>query len=178
MPDQTRRALHLLSLSEGRPGLTPAWGTVMAEAASVCFEDQGHGESPLLSVDGDFIEVFTVHRPSVDEQMRRSHADVDRATENGACGVSILAVQALTHLTVLHQAWRGMGFDYWLGPEYGFLFQGAARLEVSGIRKGDETSIRNRVRQKLAQTERTHGVAPVYVAVVEFSRPALRIVQR
>jgi hypothetical protein len=73
---------------------------------------------------------------------------------------------------------RGSGFDFWLGPETGYLFQAGVRLEVSGIRRGDETSIRRRLRSKLRQTEQSQQLAPAYVAIVEFSRPGLRVVQR
>lgn len=150
----------------------------MAEAASVCLEDQGHGLSMTLSVDGDFDEVVTLLREPVDERARWSHNDADRATENGACGVALLAVRGLTGMTVLLQSRRGSGFDFWIGPDSGFLFQAGARLEVSGIRRGNESAIRRRLRSKVRQTERSQQLAPAYVAVVEFSRPILKVVKR
>ncbi|MCW3051591.1 MAG: hypothetical protein JWN14_761 [Chthonomonadales bacterium] len=42
--------LNLASLMEGIPALTPALGGTLAEAAAVCFANQGHGESCLLQV--------------------------------------------------------------------------------------------------------------------------------
>lgn len=113
-----------------------------------------------------------------DERAKWSHNDQERATENGACGIALLALRELTGLTVLLQSRRGSGFDFWLGPETGFLFQAGVRLEVSGIRRGDEPVIRRRLRSKLRQTERSRHLAPAYVAVVEFSRPALRVIKR
>jgi len=35
--------IALDSLAKGLGNLTAAWGALMAEAASVCLEDQGHG---------------------------------------------------------------------------------------------------------------------------------------
>jgi hypothetical protein len=175
---ETHRGLFLSSLAEGMPGLTPAYGAVLAEAASVCLEDQGHGPSTGLKVDGDFLAAFPLHRLTVEEQMRRSHNDAEKATENGACGVAILAIRDLTGRSVLLQSRRGTGFDYWLSSPQGFLFQEAVRLEVSGIRSGKEGSIRERVRRKMEQTERSRDLAPVLIAVVEFSGPRLRIIQR
>lgn len=170
--------ISLASLAKGLGSLTPACGAFMAEAASVCLDEQGHGLSTSLSVDGDFEEAVTLHREPVDERARWSHNDAERATENGACGVALLALRSLTGMTVLLQSRRGSGFDFWLGPESGFLFQNGVRLEVSGIRRGDESSIRKRIRNKVRQTERSEQLAPAYVAVVEFSRPILRVVKR
>jgi len=176
--DKTHRELFLSSLTEGMPGLTPAYGAVLAEAASVCLEEQGHGPSTGLRVDGDFLAAFSLYRLTVNEQMRLSHNDAEKATENGACGVALLAVRDLTGRSVLLQSRKGTGFDYWLGSPDGFLFQGAARLEVSGIRRGKEGSIRERARRKMEQTERSRALAPVWIAVVEFSGPRLRLFQR
>lgn len=170
--------ISLASLAKGLGNLTAAYGALIAEAASVCLEDQGHGLSMALGIDGDFAAIVTLHREPVDERARWSHNDAERATENGAYGVALLALQELTGLTVLLQSRRGSGFDFWLGPETGYLFQEGVRLEVSGIRRGDETSIRRRLRSKLRQTEQSRQLAPAYVAIVEFSRPILRVVQR
>jgi hypothetical protein len=170
--------ISLASLAQGLGGLTPVSGAFLSEAASVCLEDQGHGLSMPLQIEGDFAEVFTMHREPVDERARWSHNDAERATENGAYGVAILALQELTGLTALLQSRRGSGFDFWLGPDTGFLFQAGVRLEVSGIRRGDEIAVRRRLRSKIGQVEQSQHLAPAYVAVVEFSRPALRMVKR
>ena len=150
----------------------------MAEAASVCLEEQGHGMVTALSVEGEFEEVFSLERLLAGVQMRNSYRHAERATEQGAYGVSILAVCTLTRLTVFQQSTRRTGVDYWLIPEGAEFFQGATRLEISGIRKGGEHTLRRRVRQKVAQTKRwERGTNPTLVAVVEFSRPVLRIVK-
>jgi hypothetical protein len=131
-----------------------------------------------LRIDGDVAVIATLHRESVDERARWSHNDAERATENGAYGIALLALRELTGLTVLLQSRRGSGFDFWLGPETGYLFQAGVRLEVSGIRQGDSASIRRRLQSKLRQTDRSRHLAPAYVAIVEFSRPILKVVQR
>lgn len=170
--------LSLADLGEGMPGLTPACGTMMAEAASVCLEEQGHGTVVDLRVQGDFQESFDLWRIPVDDRIRRSHEDEHRATENGACGVSILAVRRLTGLSVLRQSRRGTGFDYWLGPGGGRLFQDAARLEVSGIRRGSPRSVRGRLRDKLQQIRRPGATLPALVSVVEFGRAQVWLMKR
>jgi hypothetical protein len=53
---------------------------------------------------------------------------------------------------VVERSRRGTGFDYWLGKKGDnnqLPFQNAVRLEVSGIRKGDDGKIKARAKQKL-----------------------------
>lgn len=169
-----RRTLKLASLVEGMPGLTPALGGSLAEAASVCLEEQGHEVVSLLTVEGHFAAVFALERTAVDEQMRNAHRHEETATENGACGVALTAIRELTGLTVIRQSSRWSGIDYWLGSKDGGFFQQTMVLEVSGIRQGGEHTIRARVRQKVEQMKRWGTEPPGLVAVVEFNRPALR----
>jgi len=173
-----RRTISLSSLLEGMPGLTPAWGGVMAEAASVCLESQGHLLAADLRVDGDFREVLVVQRLEVSEQMRNAHRNGDKTTEHGAYGVALLAVSRLTGETVLEQSWTWTGFDYRLGPrQEEESFQGSTRLEISGIRIGTEGTIRARVQEKITQMKSHPWIGRSLVAVVEFSRPSVRIVE-
>ncbi len=181
MQDQSSpRAIALFSLKDGMPGLTPTWGGVLAEAASVCLEDQNHAIHVELSIDGIFEELLLVERLAVDGQMQASHRDEQEATEHGACGVAILGICNLTNLKVLKRARKGTGCDYWIGPDQDPWFENAVRLEISGIREGDESKIRERVQRKSRQTQRwtETSPSPALVAVVEFSRPLLRIVKR
>lgn len=147
----------------------------MAEASSVCLEDRGHGLFVQLDVEGLLEAGFEVERLAVDSRMKSSHRDENRATENGAYGISILVLYSLTGLRVLHQSRVNSGFDYFLAPEDEPLFQAAARLEVSGIRNGTGREIRVRTREKLRQIQRSGIDEPVLIAIVEFSRPRLRL---
>jgi hypothetical protein len=52
------------------------------------------------------------------------------------------------------------------------------RLEVSGIRKGDDSRIKARIKQKLEQVSPTDGTLPAYIVVVEFSNPLAFIVKK
>ena len=45
------------------------------------------------------------------------------------------------------------------------------RLEVSGIRKGDSSRVKARVKQRKEQIKASDGQFPAYVIVVEFSTP-------
>lgn len=53
-----------------------------------------------------------------------------------------------------------------------FLFQRKARLEVSGILKGNDSMLRNRHAAKVEQTRKSDSMhLPAYVSVIEFSQP-------
>lgn len=144
--------LILTELSRKLPGITSAYGKTLAEAAAVCFEDQGHTVGKVLEVQGKFRAGYPVFWPPVTDQMTRCYADEQDTTELGAYGVAILLILDLTDLTVIQRSRKGSGFDYWLGTaedSEGLPFQNKERLEVSGIRKGDNNDVKARVNQKL-----------------------------
>jgi hypothetical protein len=173
--------LRLHDLSEGIPALTPALGTVHAEAASVCLAACHHPlETELHLPDLERVQASIV-RGDVDDQMSRAYNDLQKTTELGAVGVAILLVRQLFDLTVIQQSRKGTGFDYWVGPQTtdGLVFQNTARLEVSGILRGDDSQFRTRVKQKLRQSSPSDETRlPAYAAVVEFSRPQAEVARQ
>ncbi len=68
-------------LRDGMPGLTPANGTVLAEAASVCLEGQSHVSGVIVSVDGAQNDALKLTWDEVTDQRRRTYADMQEATE-------------------------------------------------------------------------------------------------
>lgn len=172
--------LQLVALAAGCPGITAAWGESLAQAAGVCLEAQGHVSPRSLEVDGSVTHRHLITWPAIDDQMRRCWNDLDEAAEHGAYGIAALLVSEHTPFEVVERSRKGTGFDYWLGPKGngGFLFQRAARLEVSGIGRGDNSAINSRVRKKLKQTEPTDGMLPAYVVVVEYGAPLARIADK
>ena len=72
---------------------------------------------------------------------------------------------------------KGTGFDYWLGKKEldNTLLQDKARLEVSGIRKGNESLIDSRIKLKMKQTERSDNGLRAVIIVVEFSNPLAKV---
>lgn len=168
--------LKLADLSEGLPAITPAFGQSCAEAGAVCLEDQGHSCGTNLQVGGSFSQAFELDWSSVHDQARRCWNDPQIATEHGAYGLAFLLIRALTDFTVIDRSYKGPGFDYWLGHDDG-LFQGKARLEVSGIRSGTEAQVNYRVKEKLTQTEPSDKLnLPAYIVVVEFNQPQSKVV--
>lgn len=175
-------ALHLRELHEGMHGLTPAFGEMLAEVAAVCLEDQLHASGVSMRVTGTHsLSLALVWDPTTDQQ-RRNWVDKQDATEFGACGCAILVARRLTGLQVTQQSYKTTGFDWWIGDESTGpgLFQDKARLEVSGIRRGDESDVKRRMTLKKKQTTQSDATTslPAWAVVVEFGEPQTRAVQR
>src|SRR5690349_14111242 len=88
---------NLATLAEGTmPGLSSAYGTQLAQAAAVCLEHREHRNGVRFHLAGVKAAQFLMEWPAVDDQARRSHNDLQEATERGAYGVAILIVCDLT----------------------------------------------------------------------------------
>ncbi len=178
MPGKRSISLDLLRLTRGYDGLTEAMGRVLADAAALCLTECGHTSGVQHTVTGALKARCLLHFPAVTPQIANTFADPDEATEWGACGIAIAVVAEMTEYTVVKRSVKGTGFDYWLGIENEPLFQRAARLEVSGIRHGDSSKLRARVKEKVEQTKRSDGTYPAFVVVTEFSTPTTHVVKR
>lgn len=175
--------IRLDDLAAGMPGITPRLGAAMAEAATLCFEEHSHSSGVSMPLDGDAQGNVSVAWSDLTdaEQARRAWADPQVTVEHGACGVAALLSAQLLDLVVVERSRKGTGFDYWLGApsEAGELFQGRARLEVSGIARGTESALSARVRKKIKQTTASDSLAlPAVIAVVEFREPRTRLKRR
>ena len=173
--------LDLNDLSLGRmPGITAASGGALAQAAGVCLESQGHAQGVNLQVRGDRQGNHQLHWPLVPPQAGRSWGD--EATEQGAAGVAALLAREEIGYLVVERSKRGTGFDYWLGSQAEEVASYEAKMEVSGIRSGNESKIRRRVREKMEQMARPSPPVspnlPAYAVVTEFSRPVAEIRER
>lgn len=186
--EQTAKSASVIRLDRlGSPdfGLTPNVGGAMAEAASVCLDSEGHGVQEALHQVGDFEDQdVEVVRLEITAEMLRSHRDEIKATYEGAEGIAILlllefgAVEQFERATKAGRDEPGGGFDYWFVeeavPDSLFLSDRAGRLEVSGIRKGEDSLIRRRLDEKVDQTkvsDEALGDRKTLVVVVEFGRP-------
>lgn len=178
-PPLVPRAINLGELIEGFPYITPAGGANMAQAAIICFDHNQHASGVQLATDGDFSTLFEIQwSEPITTAMRRFWNDLEEATKEGACGLAILLIRALTGYTVIERSKKGTGVDWWLGTD-DELFQHKARLEVSGILRGDATAITQRMSVKKRQSKQSDtSQLPAYIVVVEFSMPRSRVVQR
>ncbi len=179
--DSDINELVITKLEQGLPAITPAFGAALAEACAVCLADQGHAPGVELKVNGDFTAVFKLYWQEVTDQMLRCWNDSEYTTEQAAYGIAFLVIQELTDYTIIQRSRKGTGFDYWLGKKTEaneLPFQNAVRLEVSGIRKGDDSRVKARVKLKVEQVGPSDQALPAYIVVVEFSKPLAFIVKK
>jgi hypothetical protein len=171
--------MSLEMLAEGFSPISQACGQMMAEAGAVSLDQQGHPCGVRLFVEGSFSTCLEVHwTGDITEPMRRSWNDPDVATEHGAYGIAILLIRTLTGYTIIERSRKGTGFDWWLGNE-DELFQAKARLEVSGIARGDNKAISSRISVKKTQTRQSDELKlPAFIVVVEFGTPKSKVVKR
>ena len=181
------QVLELRKLATGEVGITPAFGAAIAEAAGVCLESQSHiAERTFLTIksfspSSDLLErQAQLTWPTVTLQALQCWKDETSATEHGAVAVAILVVQNILGKKVVERSYRGTGFDYWLGEtnESDDLFEKKERLEISGIRAGDPSVLRRRIAEKEKQTQRSDGIYPAIVIVIEFGQPLGHISRR
>jgi hypothetical protein len=181
MASGRRGTITLTKLATGLPGITSAFGQTLAEAGAICFEDQNHPNGVQLRVNGTFEAEYQVFWQQITEQMIRCYNDEESTTELGAYGVAFLLILDLTDYTIIKRSRKGTGFDYWLGKPQGneeLPFQNKERLEVSGIRSGDNSRIKARVSEKLKQVHPSNDTAlPALIVVVEFSAPLSQMVR-
>ncbi|MEO1146061.1 MAG: hypothetical protein AAFY26_10745 [Cyanobacteria bacterium J06638_22] len=166
--------IDLRQLQQGLPAITPAFGAALAEACAVCLTEQQHQPGVELKVTGEFTATYQLNWPLVTAQMQRCWNDLEYTTEQGAYGIALLLLGELTEFTVVERSRKGTGFDYWLGKpgvSSDLPFQKLVRLEVSGIRKGNPSQVRTRVKLKKIQVAPTDTVAPAFIVVIEFSQP-------
>ncbi|HBE20697.1 MAG TPA: hypothetical protein DEG17_02235 [Cyanobacteria bacterium UBA11149] len=179
--DSGIKELAIAKLEQGLPAITPAFGAALAEACAVCLNDQGHTPGVEITVKGDFTAVFKLYWQEVTDQMLRCWNDSEYTTEQAAYGIAFLVIQELTDYTIIQRSRQGTGFDYWLGKKTEtneLLFQNALRLEVSGIRKGDDSRVKTRVKLKVEQVCSRDKALPAYIAIIEFSKPLAFIVKK
>jgi hypothetical protein len=111
---------------------------------------------------------------------RRSFANTEEATCHGAYAVAMAA--ALTHLGLktIGRSETKTGSDWYLVPngaqpaedgEWHYDRLDISRLEVSGIDRDDDSRMRKRLGEKVAQARRGHSSRPAYAAVVGFAGP-------
>ena len=176
-PDGCDWTLDLTQISAYCPALTPSCLQTLAEAASVCLEEQGHPLSVRIALSG-FVKGYAhVIRGEVTDQIRRTYADPGEATEWGACAIAIGLIRVLTPSAVISRSYVGTGCDYWIGQGDPIPFHRQARLEVSGIRSSNGAEVRKRMKLKINQLKVTDGSYPAYIVIVLFSTPEAHMVK-
>jgi len=153
------------------------------EACVWCLLNQNHANGVKLKVVGNdkenlFYEIYWPENIET-ETIFRSY-NQDDATQFGAEAIAFLLVREYTKFTVIERAVTSTGIDYWLSfknVNKNHLFHRAARLEISGIlAENPGNTVTSRINLKLKQTQPTDHTFPVYIIVVDFSKPWAKMV--
>jgi hypothetical protein len=167
---------EITNLHLRHPGLTEAISTTYREAAEVCFSR--HGIPPAdIRIDRHTPRDADLAWNIPDEQVKSAWANEIDATEAGAYGIALAAIEVTDDLVAFRRAETKSGADYYvdLKNTTPHDMETAIRLEVSGISDGTEALINARLNQKIAQAKRGNSCLPAIAVVVAFSPPVVKM---
>ncbi|MDE0034485.1 MAG: hypothetical protein OXU75_15315 [Deltaproteobacteria bacterium] len=151
-------------------GLTEAIAESYTEAASVCM-DRHHKSPTDFHLDSSGARSTTVVEWQVSNaRVRRAWANETDTTEAGAYACILAAVELSNGLVAVRRAETETGADYYVAPKGRTQsdLEECWRLEVSGVDRGPEDTVMQRLRTKLAQAARGHSNLPALAGVVGF----------
>jgi hypothetical protein len=153
---------------------SPTQCDYFSEACSVAFQKNKHISETTLTVAGNYQGTLSFAWEPATSLL--GWQDNSVVAENAAIAVAFFLITEFTEYTIVRQSIRSTGFDYWLGykrthPKFNpknFLL---ARLEISGIFNGDESDLKQRVKKKLQQVDKSVKLKlPAFIAVTEFGK--------
>jgi hypothetical protein len=105
-----------------------------------------------------------------DARVSNAHANEIDATEIGAYGLSLAAIEAVAGLVAVRRAETLTGADWYIAPSGTDTedLETCIRLEVSGISAGGSRDVNSRLSKKVAQAARGNSNLPAIAAVVGF----------
>jgi hypothetical protein len=109
--------------------------------------------------------------------MRNAWANNIDATESGAYGVSLAAVEAERKLVAVRRAETLTGADWYVAPEGTTPddLENCLRLEVSGVDSGGQSVVETRLKQKIEQARKGKSNLPAIASVVGFKERIVAI---
>ena len=157
-------------LANRHPGVTRAIGDSYSEAARICLDR--HHVSPIeISIETSAIthEAFAQWRRT-DERERGAWANETDATESGAYGVALAAVELSVGMVAVRRAETRTGADYYIAPPNTNTddLEAWLRLEVSGVDRGDHSILQQRLNQKIQQALDGQNNLPALATIVGF----------
>lgn len=165
-----KRILPLYDMDRRHVGLTKAISDSYTEAARVCL-DRHHRPPTDFQVSKDHSSTEALVRWAVtDERTRRAWANEIDATESGAYAFALAAVELVDGLVAVHRAETKTGADYYVAPKGTSPddLEDCLRLEVSGVDRGSDGLVRQRLSTKLKQVAAGCSNLPAVAGVVGF----------
>ena len=165
-----RPALPIQDMAQRHTGLTKAIADSYSEAVRVCLAR--HHRSPTdfdLDRSGT-LKGALVEWQSPDARTRGAWANETDATEAGASACVLAAVELTDGLVAVRRAETRTGADYYVAPHGASAddLEDCLRLEVSGVDRGPEQAVRQRLNAKLRQAAAGNSNLPALAGVVGF----------
>jgi hypothetical protein len=171
----TTKFLAFSDLSKRHVGVSDGISASYSEAACVCL-DRHHTSPTAFKVrDNTKNDVAGVKWIKANRRIANAWANKDDATEAGAYGLALAAIEVMRGLVAIRRAETKTGADYYLGPIGSSLddLEVSYRLEVSGTDEGGASIIDARLKQKIDQALNGNSNLPAIASVVGFA--ALKI---
>lgn len=164
------QVMRIDGLHERHTGLTAALGGTYTEAACVCLSRHHEPPVTIRLRNGGSEETRLVNFDVPDTRVRNAHANETDATEAGAYGVSLAAVETTVGLVAVRRAETLTGADWYVAPPGTDSedLESCLRLEVSGVNAGSSTDVQRRLAEKVAQAARGQSNLPAIASVVGF----------
>jgi hypothetical protein len=163
--------LQFANLSERHFGVTPSIAAAYAEAAAVCLERHHASPQKVLLQDRAADRHSIAEWQAPDDRTLAGWANRDDATEFGAYGLALAAVELTRGVVAVRRAETRTGADYYLNSPGAPAddLEASLRLEVSGTDEGNDSVIQSRLRQKLEQATAGTSNLPAIATVVGFA---------
>ena len=166
----TNATLPIHDLELRHVGLTEGIARSCTEALRVCL-DRHHCSPTKFRLDRNGMRsgATVVWQPS-DARTRGAWANETDATEQGAYACVLAAVEVTDGLLAFRRAETMTGADYYVAPMGTVTddLEDCLRLEVSGVDRGSERKIAERLRAKLAQAAAGNSNLPALAGVVGY----------
>ena len=172
----TERVLRFSDLSDRHIGVSDGISKFYSEAARVCL-DRHHSSPAEFCIKDNETEVRAIAKwLNSDERTKNAWANEVDATEAGAYGLALAAIEEMRGLVAIRRAETLTGADYYLADPNITLedLENTCRLEVSGTDVGNKTVIKDRLHKKVEQARKGKSNLPAIASVVGFA--ALQII--
>ena len=173
--------LPIHQMAQRHDGLTDALAETYTEAAGVCLDRHHRSPTEFDLHRGDDVQMAAVVKwQQAEGRVRRAHGNDIEATEFGACACVLAAVELLDGLVAVGRADTGSGADYYIAPKGTTIedlgsFEDSVRLEVSGMDRGSEGAVNQRLKEKLRQASAGSSDSPAMAGVVGFEAKLIKL---
>lgn len=162
--------LQTLELDRTHPGVTEGRARAHAEAVCVCVARHHHSPTAYTVWNQGERTPLLLEWEVPDERLLAAWANTGEATESGAVGLVLAALEACAGLVAVRRAETRTGADYYIGPPGSGRedLEQCLRLEISGVDHGPASLVHRRLFEKVQQTMRGESNLPALVGVVGF----------